>query len=198
LEGDKKMRFFNKYFFIGLGSGVVLTIVLIFAGLLVLRSLMFTPGKVQTRLPTPEFPSRQKVSVYDQADRWSIRTLDGNEVPFSQFKGKVVFLNFWATWCPPCVAEMPSIQNLYDSLKNEDTTFLLISHENEKTVKDFIVKKNFNMPVYLCRDGLPNVFRSRGIPATFILDRDGTIVFKHIGSAKWDSEACQNFIRGLM
>lgn len=192
------MRFFNKYFFIGLGSGVALTFVLIFAGLILMRALLLTPEKVKTRLPSPEFPSHQKVSVYEQTDRWSIRTLDGNEVPFSQFKGKVVFLNFWATWCPPCIAEMPSIQNLHDSLKNEEIAFLLISRENEKTIRDFLAKKQFNIPVYLHGDDLPNVFKSRGIPATFILDRDGVVVFKHIGSAKWDSEACQNFIRGLM
>lgn len=193
------MRFFNKYFFIGLGSGAVLTIALIFlAGYLLFMRTMPSPEKLEAMLRPPEFPSDQQVSVYEQTDRWSIRTLEGTEVGLSQFKGKVVFLNFWATWCKPCVTEMSSIQNLYDYLKDEDVVFLLISKEKKETVQNFVEKKQFNFPVYLCADDLPNVFKSRGIPATFILDRDGVIVFKHVGSAKWDDESCRSFLRGLM
>ena len=111
------MRFFNKYFFIGLGSGAVLTIALIFlAGYILFMRTMPSPEKIEAILRPPEFPNDQQVSVYEQTDRWSIRTLEGAEVGLSQFKGKVVFLNFWATWCKPCINEMPSIQNLYDYL----------------------------------------------------------------------------------
>ena len=116
----------------------------------------------------------------------------------SQFKGKVVFMNFWATWCRPCGAEKPTIQNLYNYLKNEDVVFLLISNEKKETVQAFVEKRKFTFPVYLYKDDLPNVLKSPGIPATFILDRDGVIVFKHVGLAKWDDESCWSFLRGLM
>jgi thiol-disulfide isomerase/thioredoxin len=195
------MRFFNKYFFIGLCSGVVLTIGLIFLPEIteyIMFNLAGGSGKREAMLRPPEFPvQQQQVSVYERPDQWTFRTLDGTEMAFSQFKGKVVFLNFWATWCPHCVAELPNIQNLYDSLKNEDVAFLLISDEDTGTIRKFMEKKRYNLPVYLRGKDLPKVFATQGIPATFILDRDGMIAFKHVGSAKWDDESCRSFILGL-
>ena len=117
---------------------------------------------------------------------------------FSQSRGKIVFINFWATWCKPCVQEMPSIQNLYDNMKDEDIVFLIVSRENIETVQSFIEKEQYNFPVYhLPEKDLPNVFKTNGIPATFILDREGVIVYKHVGSANWDDESCRSFLQEL-
>ncbi|NVL90148.1 MAG: TlpA family protein disulfide reductase [Desulfobacterales bacterium] len=192
------MRFFNKHFSIGLGSGVVLTITLIFLAGYVLVKIRSVSDRGETRSKPPDFSSYQQAAVYEQAGSWSIRTLEGKEVPFSQFKGKVVFLNFWATWCPPCVAEMPSIQNLYDSLKDDDIAFVLIADENKRTVRNFMKKNRFTFPVYVQGKNLPDLFNTRRIPATYILDRKGIVVFNHVGSAKWDDEACLRFFRSLM
>jgi len=190
------MRFFNKYFFIGLGTGVVLTIALTVAVMYILSKIM--SEEIEVRLQSPEFPNQPKIAAYGQADyRWSVLTLDSVETPLSQFRGKVVFLNFWATWCQPCVAEMPSIQSLYDSLKNENVAFLLISDEDENTVRRFM-EKRFTVPVYLQKGEPPSLFRTDVIPATFILDCNGGLVFKHVGSAKWDGEPTVRFLRQLM
>ncbi len=194
------MRFFNKYFFTGMVAGVVLTIIVFFVGVeIYFRIMSSDEGKTASMLVPPHFPEGSKLSVYDQTDyHWSLRTLDGKSVSLSEFKNNVVFINLWATWCGPCIAEMPGIQSLYDSLKNERITFLLISDEGEATVRKLLHEKGFTFPVYLRGNELPNVFRTLGIPATFILNRDGSVVFKEVGASKWDDESCRNFIRSLM
>lgn len=194
------MRFFNKYFFIGLATGVALTIAVIFAGgYILIKTMSEDAEKMEAMLSAPNFPPSSQTSIYGQIHYgWTIRTLEGREIPLSEFKDKVIFINFWATWCKPCVVEMPSIQTLYDSLKSEAVAFLLISDENEETVRKFLEEKRFTFPVYLRSKELPTVFKTRGIPATFILSRDGTVVFKHVGSAKWDDESSVSFLRGLM
>lgn len=193
------MGFFNRYTFIGLFSGVALTLaLLVLAGYILYTRTMTGPEGMGAMLQPPEFPSDLSASVYDQSNGWGIRTLEGEEVPFSQFEGSVVFLNLWATWCGPCVSEMANIQNLYDQMKDEDVVFLLVSQEAGKTVRDFVEKGQFSFPVYLSGAKLPGAFLSRGIPATFIVDRNGGIAFKHLGPAKWDDKSCLSFIRGLM
>jgi len=196
------MRFFNKYFFIGLGSGIILVIGLIFlAGYLLTRAMdepRSSKNKEAPGLQPPSSFTDQRISLYEQSDGWSVRTFEGEKVELADYKGKVVFLNLWATWCPPCVMEMPSIQNLYNSLKDEDIAFLIISKEEKETVQKFVEEKEFNFPVYLSKGKIPATIRSRSIPATIILDREGVIVFKHIGSAKWDDESCSGFLRSLL
>lgn len=194
------MRFFNRYFFIGLASGVLLTIVVIFVGGYFLVQIITEDAAMMgAKHPVPNFPPSSQISIYGQVDYgWTIRTLDGKEVTLSEFKDKVLFINLWATWCKPCVAEMPSIQTLYDSLKNEAVAFLLISDETEETVRKFLDRRQFTFPVYLRGEEVTTVFKTVGIPATFIVSRDGAVVFKHVGAAKWDDESCLSFLRGLM
>jgi thiol-disulfide isomerase/thioredoxin len=111
----------------------------------------------------------------------------------------VVFLNFWATWCPPCVGEMPSIQRLYDTLKDEEgVVFVCVSDEEPDTVRKFVEEKGYTFPVYTMEGERPEDFRGRGIPTTFILSQDGKISFRHIGSAKWDDQSSIDFIKNLL
>lgn len=192
------MGLINKRFFIGLGSGVALTIVLTFLVAYTYVRIMSVSERVETALGPPDFSNCPLSSVYEQTGLWSIRTLEGKDVAFSQFKGTIVFLTFWATWCQDSDTEMSSIQNLYDSLKHDDVAFLLVSDEHEKTIQGFMKRNSFTFPVYIQGKNLPDVFKTRSIPATFILDREGRIAFKHEGIARWDDEACLKFIRGLM
>ncbi len=193
------MRFFNKYFFIGLVAGVALIIILILFGSYIFVKKMTPDQAREIMLFTPNFPTSSERTLYGQVDyNWTIQTPDGKKVTLSEFKNKVLFINLWASWCNPCVVEMPGIQRLYDSLKNEEVAFLLISDEDESTVRHFIKNKKFNFPVYLRTGDVPNVFITRGIPATFIVDKEGAIVFKHIGFANWDDESTRSFIRSLL
>jgi thiol-disulfide isomerase/thioredoxin len=155
--------------------------------------------KIAAELQPPKFPDASPVSAYEQAGRWSLITLEGAEVSLSQFKGKVVFLNFWATYCRPCVAEMPNIQNLYDFLKEDEVVFLLASHEKKETVQKFIKKNPHTFPVYIYDpEGLSDFFSLQNIPTTVILDRQGMVVCEYRGAAKWDDESCISFIRALL
>lgn len=196
----KAMRFLNKHFFLGFAFGVVLTIGGIIAiGVILVNTLMPSPESLEAILSTPEFSSHSRLPLYGQADyEWSVKALDGREVALSEFKGKVVFLNFWATWCVPCVAEMPSIQSLYETFKTDDVVFLLISNEDGQTVYEFLAEHQYDLPVYLFDEDLPNIFQLPGVPTTFIVNRDGLVVFRHFGAAKWDDEACRSFIQGLL
>ncbi len=106
-------------------------------------------------------------------------------------RGSVVLLNFWATWCPPCRQEMPSIQRLADKLAGKAFTVMAISvGEERKTVADFIAREKFRFPVYLDRSGsIGAKFGARSIPTTYIVDKTGRIIAGYVGSREYDSPA---------
>jgi thiol-disulfide isomerase/thioredoxin len=197
------VSFFNRYFFAGVGAGCLLSIV---GGVLVVAGLGFLAMRgmpdamdMSAMLRPPDFPAKDQLTVYGEADPdWSVQSLDGDPVSMAELEGKVVFLNLWATWCMPCVAEMPSIQELHRSLEGEEVAFLLVSDEDAETVRGLLEEEGLDLPVYLRTGDLPAEFASRGIPATFIIDPEGTIVYRHVGSAKWGDESCAEFIRGLL
>lgn len=128
---------------------------------------------------------------------WKLTALDGRETTLHEHRGKVVFVNVWATWCGPCVAEMPGIQALYDSSAREGVAFVLVSEENASTVRKFVEEEKYSFPVFTTGE-LPDRFKTRGIPATFIVDRQGAIVHQHVGSADWNTESCRKFLRALL
>jgi thiol-disulfide isomerase/thioredoxin len=120
---------------------------------------------------------------------WSLEDLDGQAVSFSQFKGKTVFLNVWATWCPPCVAEMPSIARLAENprLRGKNIEFVCVSvDDNPQTVRRFLRDRRWSMTV-LRAHSLPPIFTTDGIPATFVIAPEGKIVAAEVGSSDWDS-----------
>lgn len=122
--------------------------------------------------------------------------MESNIVPVENFKGKVIFLNEWATWCAPCIAEMPGIQNLYDEMKsNENIVFIMLTSDSDKKKIDkFIDKKGYTFPVYGAASALPEVLRSPSIPTTFVISKSGEIVSKNVGMAKYDTEDFKNFL----
>ena len=140
---------------------------------------------------------RKDLGATDYA--WSIKTLDGAEVAFSQFRGKSVFVNVWATWCGPCVDEMPDIEALWQSMSahGDSVAFVLLSEEEAEPVRKFVEEQALSAPIYITTGPLPDVFESRGVPATFIVDPQGTIVFRRTGAASWNNDACRNYLREL-
>jgi thiol-disulfide isomerase/thioredoxin len=201
------MKIFNRDFFVGVGAGIVVTIfVLLLVVLYYMFSWWFWGGNIfsskrgpdkrktlESRLEVPSFPSTLSAD-YD----WTIQSLNGQDFKMIDTKGKVVFLNFWATWCPPCVAEMPSIQRLHEKLKDDGVVFVCVSNEETSKVSQFVKEKGLTFPIYTIRGTPPDVFKTRGIPATFILSPEGKIAFRHIGSARWDDERSIDFIKGLI
>ena len=114
------------------------------------------------------------------------------------FKGKVVFLNFWSTSCAPCIAEMPGMEALLDSLKNERVAFLAVTQDDETTVRRFLEKQPMRFPTYLSSEKPPTDLFTLGIPTTFILDTKGAAVLRHEGPVDWDNDGVRAYIRGLL
>src|SRR5690606_31828464 len=125
---------------------------------------------------------------------------NGNRVNVPDLKGKVVFLNFWATWCPPCKAEMPSIQVLKDKFKgNEQVAFLIVEIEGEKDkARDFMKKGNMDLPIYYPESQIPGEWLGGAIPTTVILDKTGKIAAKHEGMADYSRADVSDFITELI
>ena len=125
-----------------------------------------------------------------------LKTLDDERVSLSEFKDKTIFLNFWATWCPPCIAEMPNIQNLYDDIGGEDDiVFVLVSLDNDpQKAKDFVGRKEFTFPVYSAITK-PRVYDTSIVPTTYVISPKGEIMMKHQGMAKYDTESFKSFLK---
>ena len=142
-------------------------------------------------------PSESDKVVYLEDKDWRLGFVsleDGQNRQLKDFKGKPVFLNFWATWCPPCVAEMPTIQDLYNDYKDE-VAFVLISNESTDVVNTFMKKHQYTLPLYSLRSNLPAVFKTSTIPTTFLIAPSGRVVISKSGAAKWDSEKIRNLLK---
>lgn len=135
------------------------------------------------------------VADYD----FTLRTQEGELVDFKSLKGKVIFMNLWATWCPPCIAEMPDIQNLYGKAKSDKIAFVMISLDNDpQKAKKFITRKGYTFPVYTPEGNFPVIYNSGNvIPATFVISPDGHIVIQKDGMAQYDTREMRKFLNDL-
>ncbi len=155
-------------------------------------------GKLQqavlyTGIISPDKLEEDKVADYN----FTLETFDNQMVSFSDMREKVVFINFWATWCPPCVAEMPDIHSLYKE-KGDEIVFVMISlDQDEKKAHDFIVKKEFDFPVYFLRSTLPSSYDTHSIPTTYVIGKDGLIKVENHGMAKYNSKSFKTFLDEL-
>ncbi|EFK58158.1 TlpA family protein disulfide reductase [Sphingobacterium spiritivorum] len=124
----------------------------------------------------------------------------GKTIQTHDLKGKVVFVNFWATWCPPCKAEMPSIQKLYDKFKNNDkVAFLIVEIENDtEKALQFMQDEKLTMPVHFPAEEIPQTWLGGSIPTTLILDKAGAIVTRHEGMADYSRKEVVDFIEELI
>lgn len=135
------------------------------------------------------------------APDFSLPDLDGRMISLSAYKGKVVIVNIWATWCPPCVAETPSLDKLYKMFKDEGLELLAVSVDEggKKAVEPFIMKKNLSFPVLLDPDGrVAGLYRTRGVPESFIVRKDGTLDNKIEGAINWTSPKVIEYFQKLL
>lgn len=119
---------------------------------------------------------------------FSIPSLEGKTLNSSDFVGSVTLLNFWATWCPPCKKEMPSIQRLHESMKGTSFNIVAISTgEKKDTVLKFLKTNPYTFPMYLDEKGrLGASFASQGIPTTYVVDKTGAIIAGIVGTREYD------------
>ncbi|MGV3589796.1 MAG: redoxin family protein [Adhaeribacter sp.] len=126
---------------------------------------------------------------------FNLRTLNGEQTSLESLKGKVIFMNFWATWCPPCIAEMPNIQSLYEKVKSDKIAFVMVSLDQDPAkAQKFIQKRNFTLPVYTPNGPLPAAYETQVIPTTFIISPEGQIVARKDGMADYDNQEFREFL----
>ncbi len=154
------------------------------------RGLLAT-GIIQPDIPDLEgdFPEAGR-DLFFMDEEGSVQSLH-------DYEGEVIFINIWATWCPPCIAEMPSIQGLYNRFDQEDNVaFLLISvDEKFDTAREFMENRNLEMPVYHYRNRAPGIFESTVIPTTYVVSPDGLLLMEKRGFAKYDTDAFESFLK---
>lgn len=148
-----------------------------------------------------EFMVEEKAPEFIASDLYKMKltSLDKKETNIKKGKN-IIFMNFWATWCKPCIDEMPSIQRLYDR-SNENVDFYLLTYEDIDKANEFINKKGFSFPVYSFngKSNLPEYFQYNGgtIPDTYII-HNNKIEFHHVGTAPWDSKKVDSLFTKIL
>lgn len=154
---------------------------------LVLASRLFLGG--------PKFIVDENGPIADAA--WPMVTLDGEEATLGDYRGKTVFLNMWASWCPPCMAELPSIVRLHEAVADEEIAVLAMSWDEDlEDIHDALASRQATaLPVLLPVKEAPRGMEFTALPTTFIIAPDGRIVFRHAGAHEWDSAESLAFLR---
>lgn len=146
---------------------------------------------------TSEIATTDGPFLSDLDYQFAMQKTNGETISLADYRGDVVFVNIWASWCPPCVAEMPTIETLYKRVSDhENITFILLSmDEDPQNAVDFMDGKEFPMPYYFPASALPNEFRSKYLPTTYILSKKGQVIYKKEGIADYSSA---NFSRWMI
>jgi peroxiredoxin len=135
------------------------------------------------------------------APDFSFPGLDGKMVSLADHRGHIVLVNIWATWCPPCVDEMPSMEKLYQELKGENFEILAVSIDalGIKAVAPFMKKYSLSFPALMDPDGaIKALYQTTGVPESFIVNQEGILVEKIIGPRNWATPAVVGFFRDLL
>ena len=168
------------------------------------QRVLLATGIKNADVPDSEESKREETAIDENMNAlgagFELADLQGNTVRFESLRGKVVFMNVWATWCPPCIAEMPSIQKLYNSVDTSKIAFVMLSVDEggQQKVKKFIDRKGYTFPVYMPLSGIPAEFQSSAIPTTFILSPEGTLAARQEGMANYNTRKMRDFLGSLM
>jgi thiol-disulfide isomerase/thioredoxin len=149
-------------------------------------------GKVRENPKPDETPAATTVAQPQGSTKtlpsFTVRDASGNTLDLQTFKGKKVFVNLWATWCPPCRSEMPSIEKLYQAANKENAQFVMLSLDNDfETAKKYVQKNSLSLPIFSPAGDVPELFTVNGIPTTFIFDEQGQLIAQHEGSEDYNT-----------
>jgi len=187
----------------------------IFTGILVIfvLAMLFSPnfkglvsqnlmkiGLFQPKIPQgPTGALAASFSANSSTEEILFKNPEGEVIDLVDLKGKVVFINFWATWCPPCIAEMPSINELYSKFRDNDKVmFLMVDVDNQRSKwQKFMDKRKFDLPVYTPASSIPSSYLSGAIPTTLVLNKYGKVVFKHEGMGDFSNQEFNAFLTEL-
>jgi len=150
------------------GLGILLVALLLYLGFLA------SPG-----------PTSKDLASGKPAPNFILKTLDGKEVSLNDYRGKVVLINFWASWCPPCREEMPLFRKVYENYKDKGFELLAISIDaSQEAVIRFVKDYGLSFPVLLDDGRVSNLYRVQGLPTSILVDREGRIVKVRLGEYK--------------
>ena len=164
-------------------------------------------GILATGLMTPKIEAKHTnetktdlttVSASTPADfNLNLMDEDGKTISLAEFKGEVIFMNMWATWCPPCIAEMPNINKLHKEVGDE-IAFVMISLDDDfETAKAFNKRKGYDLPIYTLQSNRPAMYQSSTVPTTYVIDANGQLVLTHKGMANYNTSEFKSFLEGL-
>ena len=150
------------------------------------RLISFSPSEIAAE-------KRTALNTY----HWQLGSLEGEKLNLTDSEGKVILINFWATWCPPCVAEMPSLQSLYTDY-GDRVDFYFVSMENPEKIAPFMEKKGYDFPVFIPVQEVPAAIRSNSLPTTYVISKKGDIVIDKSGAADWNSKKVRKLLDQLL
>jgi len=191
-------------------SAVAVTVLLAALALIVFMQLpeggggQKAEGSVSIATPAANTSAAKTGSVAagKVATDFKLRDLGGHEVSLSSMRGKVVFLNLWATWCEPCRREMPSIERLYEKFgKDKSFVILAVSEDSDgsKAVASYVKQSGYKFEILLDpRNDVGEAYNVSGIPETFVIDRDGRIVAHHLGPYDWANPDIRDALQELI
>lgn len=158
--------------------------------------------QVEEKISNQDLYIEEGIRVFGKgnlAPDFTLKNLKGDSISLSDYKGKAVFINFWAKWCGPCVQEMPSIDRLNRVVSGDEIAVITINiGEDGDVVENFMKDNNLNLEVLLdSYKSVASKYGVRSIPSTFIIDKSGRITGTKIGAHEWDSEGVVNILKGL-
>lgn len=161
-------------------------------------------GLLATGLITPKIENKhqnetENVTTTATPADFNLMLMDeyGNTLSLADFKGKAIFMNMWATWCPPCIAEMPNINKLYKEM-GHDVAFVMVSlDEDFETAKSFNNRKGFDLPIYTLQSRRPAMYQSTTVPTTYVISADGNLMLTHKGMANYNTSKFRSFLEGI-
>jgi peroxiredoxin len=170
-----------------------MTIILVTMGLLLLGNTAYATQDLFEAMGMAKLPGKPATDL-------TLPTLDGTQVSLQSHRGKVVFLNFWATWCIPCREEMPAMEQLHQTFRSQGLTILAVNlKESPEQVKAFMDKYHLSFTALLDHDG--SIFRDyavTGLPTTYLISREGTLLARGVGGRDWTKAEGKDLIRALL
>ena len=167
------------------------------------QRILLSTHIIQPKIADAEIQSYKDVIANFETANYNFYLSDenGTTVSLADFKGKTIFMNYWATWCPPCIAEMPNIQALFEDMTHTNETrqeivFMMISLDaDSKKALDFVERKGYSMPVYFTKSQKPSIYDTSVVPTTYVINSDGYIVMKKRGMAQYNTRRFKDFLR---
>jgi len=160
-----------------------------------------TPIMVFVKKVTMFSPSVSADEDYGQLSEndylWQLKDTKGQVINLGALNGKPVFINFWATWCPPCIAEMPEIMDLEKDY-GDKVHFVLVSNEDHKVTNKFLLENSWTLNTYQPMSRTPKLLASNSIPVTMIINKSGKIVVRKTGSSNWNGDSVRELLDVLL